>query len=280
MKGFINLNKPIGMSSAKAVAIVKQKLNLKNEKVGHTGTLDPLASGVLPIAIGRATRLFDFMLTKHKTYITEFTFGYQTNTLDSEGEVEFRSDYIPSKQEIEKVTCKFIGKISQIPPQFSAKSVNGIRAYEKARKGEEIDLKPSIVEIIEFRVLGQSENSFKFLITCGSGTYIRSLCRDLARELNTFATMTSLERVQSGVFDIKTAVDLDNLSEDKILDCEIVLQTLERIDLDSVQEKTLLDGKKLILDKISGQYKAYCGELIGILSIDKNGLVKMDTWLK
>ena len=280
MKGFINLNKPIGMSSAKAVAIVKQKLNLKNEKVGHTGTLDPLASGVLPIAIGRATRLFDFMLTKHKTYIAEFTFGYQTNTLDSEGEVEFRSDYIPSKQEIEKVTCKFIGKISQIPPQFSAKSVNGIRAYEKARKGEEIDLKPSIVEIIEFRVLGQSKNSFKFLITCGSGTYIRSLCRDLARELNTFATMTSLERVQSGVFDIETAVDLDNLSEDKIIDCEIVLQTLERIDLDSVQEKTLLDGKKLILDKISGQYKAYCGELIGILSIDKNGLVKMDTWLK
>lgn len=280
MKGFINLNKPIGMSSAKAVAIVKQKLNLKNEKVGHTGTLDPLASGVLPIAIGRATRLFGFMLTKHKTYIAEFTFGYQTNTLDSEGEVEFRSDYIPSKQEIEKVTCKFIGKISQIPPQFSAKSVNGIRAYEKARKGEEIDLKPSIVEIIEFRVLGQSENSFKFLITCGSGTYIRSLCRDLARELNTFATMTSLERVQSGVFDIETAVDLDNLSEDKILDCDIVLQTLERIDLDSVQEKTLLDGKKLILDKISGQYKAYCGELIGILSIDKNGLVKMDTWLK
>ena len=281
MRGFLNLNKPSGITSAQAVAIVKRKLNLKNEKVGHTGTLDPMASGVLPIAIGRATRLFDFMLSKQKTYIAEFTFGYETNTLDSEGEVCFQNGKIPDEASVINALQDFCGEIEQVPPVFSAKSVNGVRAYNLARNNKSVNLTPCKVVIHEFTFLSKIDNTFKFKITCGSGTYIRSLCRDLAHKLGTFATMTSLVRTKTGVFEIENAVDLDNISIEQVLSCEYVLANLPSFNVTEDEQKILLDGKPLQKSELSvGEYRIYCGELIGIANVDKNHNIKIKIWLK
>ena len=281
MKGFLNLNKPSGITSAQAVAIVKRKLNLKNEKVGHTGTLDPMASGVLPIAIGRATRLFDFMLSKQKTYIAEFTFGYETNTLDSEGEVCFQNGKIPDETSVINALQDFCGEIEQVPPVFSAKSVNGVRAYNLARNNKPVNLTPCKVVVYEFTFLSRTDNTFKFKITCGSGTYIRSLCRDLAHKLRTFATMTSLVRTKTGVFEIENAVDLNNISIEKVLPCEYVLANLPSFNVTEDEQKILLDGKPLQKSELSvGEYRVYCGELIGIAIVDKKHNIKIKIWLK
>ena len=281
MKGFLNLNKPSGITSAQAVAIVKRKLNLKNEKVGHTGTLDPMASGVLPVAIGRATRLFDFMLSKQKTYIAEFTFGYETNTLDSEGEVCFQNGKIPDEASVINALQDFCGEIEQVPPVFSAKSVNGVRAYNLARNNKSVNLTPCKVVVYEFTFLSRTNNTFKFKITCGSGTYIRSLCRDLAHKLGTFATMTSLVRIKTGVFEIENAVDLNNISIEKVLPCEYVLANLPSFNVTEDEQKILLDGKPLQKSELSvGEYRVYCGELIGIAIVDKKHNIKIKIWLK
>ena len=142
MNGFINLNKPVGISSAQAVGRVKRILNLpKNVKIGHMGTLDPQASGVLIIALGNATRAFDLLLAKYKTYLAESTFGYETDTLDSEGEIVNKNNKLPTVDEINSVLPTFLGKIDQLPPLYSAKSINGIRAYDLARQGKIADLK-------------------------------------------------------------------------------------------------------------------------------------------
>lgn len=281
MKGFLNLNKPSGITSAQAVAIVKRKLNLKNEKVGHTGTLDPMASGVLPIAIGRTTRLFDFMLSKQKTYIAEFTFGYETNTLDSEGKVCFQNGKIPDETSVINALQDFCGEIEQVPPVFSAKSVNGVRAYNLARNNKSVNLTPCKVVVYEFTFLSRTDNIFKFKITCGSGTYIRSLCRDLAHKLGTFATMTSLVRTKTGVFEIENTVDLNNISIEKVLPCEYVLANLPSFNVTEDEQKILLDGKPVKKCELkAGEYKVYCGELIGNAIVDKNHNIKIKIWLK
>lgn len=280
MKGFINLYKPVGMSSAQAVARVKRALELpKNVKVGHTGTLDPMASGILPIAVGRATRLFDFMLEKYKTYVAEFTFGFETDTLDSEGEIVKTAEKIPSVEEIMAVLPEFLGKIEQLPPQYSAKSVNGIRAYDLARKGQAVELKSCVVEIVEFEFLeAKEENKFAFRITCGSGTYIRSLCRDLAVKLGSVATMTALERTKVGVFGLENAVKIEDVTPSALLPCEIVLERLEKLNISAQQQEMLLQGKRVELSKQNGLYKVFNGELVGLGQVENNCL-KMKTWL-
>ena len=281
MKGFINLYKPSGISSAKAVYLVKKKLNISNEKIGHTGTLDPMASGVLPICIGRATRLFDFMLSKEKTYIAEFAFGYETNTLDQEGEVIKDLPNIPTSSEINSILHEFIGKIEQIPPQFSAKSIDGVRAYDKARKGESIDLKPCKVFIKNIQLISQvNENTYRFEIVCGSGTYIRSIARDLAYRLNTVATMTKLERTQTGAFDVANSIQIDDVCADSLLPCEFVLNNLDAVNITEEQQQFLLQGKYVEISQPDGLYRTYClNELVGLLET-KNNLSKMKIWLK
>ena len=149
MNGFFNIHKPKGMTSSQAVGKIKYLLGRKI-KVGHMGTLDPIASGVLPIAVGRATRLFDFLLQKKKTYIATFQFGYITDTLDNTGAILDKTDKIPTLQELENVLPNFLGIQEQIPPQYSAKSVNGKRAYDMARQGEYVELKPCKIEIFDF----------------------------------------------------------------------------------------------------------------------------------
>ncbi|MBR4270972.1 MAG: tRNA pseudouridine(55) synthase TruB [Clostridia bacterium] len=282
MIGFINVDKPIGLTSAQVVAKVKKQLALdKTTKVGHTGTLDPLASGVLPIAIGKATKLFDFMLSKTKEYVAEFTFGYETDTLDSSGRVIKEIKKYPTKADIKQVLPRFVGKISQIPPQYSAKSVNGKRAYSLARSGKMVEMKPCIVAIQEFELIEQkAENVFTFKIVCGSGTYIRSLCRDLAYALGTRATMTALKRVRVGVFSIENASNLDDISQENLLPCEIVLEKLAKKEISSQVAQDLRQGKIVKLSLESEElFKTYCnGELLGLGKMEDKQF-KMKIWL-
>ena len=150
MLGVLNINKPKGVTSSNVVVKIKKLLNIK--KVGHMGTLDPLAQGVLPICIGKATRLFDYFLKKQKTYIAQFKFGEETDTLDLEGKIVKTSSYIPTKQDIAKALTTFIGEISQIPPMYSSKKIDGKKAYDLARQGETIEMKPCNVTIYDYKL--------------------------------------------------------------------------------------------------------------------------------
>jgi len=249
MLGFLNIYKPSGVSSAFVVNKIKRKFNIK--KIGHMGTLDPMASGILPVAIGKATRMFDYFLEKKKSYIATFTFGYETDTLDATGQVTNKSDNIPNQEDIINKLSIMIGKINQLPPQFSAKKVNGKKAYDIARSGEYVELKPKQIEIFEFKLLNNEDNSYQFLITCSSGTYIRSICRDLAYSLNTFATMTKLERIESGFFNLDNSITLDEVlqlnSIDKILIpvYEVFKNQLESFEINTNLYNKLINGIKV-----------------------------------
>ena len=216
MNGFLNLYKPKGVSSAFVLNQIKR--SVRGETVGHIGTLDPLASGVLPVAIGKSARLFDFLLDKSKTYVADFAFGYETDTLDLEGKVIRTSPVIPAEEEIARVLPSLCGDVDQIPPLFSAKCVNGKRGYELARKGKEFTLPPKRVRIEKIELLGRTEeNKYRFLIVCGGGTYIRSIARDIGKALGSCATMTDLVRRSSGIFDMDSSVTAERFAnaEDK-----------------------------------------------------------------
>ena len=174
------------------------------------GTLDPLASGVLPVAIGKSTRLFDYLLDKEKIYEATFAFGYMTDSLDLEGNIVERSEKIPSEEEIESALADFSGEVMQVPPAFSAKFVDGKRSYKLARKGEAVQLPPKKVVINYVRKLCKiSDNEYKFEISCKGGTYIRAIARDLGRNCGSCATMTSLVRKKSGIFEIENSVSAE-----------------------------------------------------------------------
>ena len=281
MNGFLNINKPTGMTSSQVVGKVKYLLG-KKEKVGHMGTLDPIASGVLPIAVGRATRLFDFLLQKKKTYIATFQFGYLTDTLDNTGSILEKSTNIPTLNELESILPTFLGKQDQVPPQYSAKSVNGKRAYDLARSGQTVELKSCKIEIFDIKVVKQlSVDTFELLITCSAGTYIRSICRDLGVALNSLATMTGLVRTQSGQFLLEHSVDLDKINPNAIMPMQFVLQDLPELIIDEKQLKTLLDGKKLILDNLKDEtYMVYCNNELQCLCQVIDKVVKPKIWLR
>ena len=221
LNGFFNINKPVNMSSAKAVAIIKKKFNLK--KVGHMGTLDPLADGVLIIAVGKATKLFNFLLNKTKTYKTVFEFGYETDTFDLNGQIVNSGGRIPALNEVGEKLKNFKGKIMQTPPKFSACHVAGKRAYDLARKGKEFELQPKAVEIFKFNLLKQLTNEqFLFEIECSSGTYIRALCRDLSLTLSTYGITRCITRTKCGMFNIEDAKLIEEILVTDVIDIEKV----------------------------------------------------------
>lgn len=213
MTGFINIDKAAGVSSAKEVAIIKR---LTGQPCGHMGTLDPMASGVLPIAIGNAARLFDYFLDKRKKYIATFLFGADSDTLDTTGDVVL-DGFIPMRKKIEKALPSFIGEILQVPPNYSAKSVGGKRGYQLARSGIDFSLPPKAVKIYEINLIDRvSANEYRFEIECGGGTYIRSLARDIGAALDTKAIMSALVRTASGEFKLENAVKSKTLTADNI----------------------------------------------------------------
>ena len=244
MIGFVNVYKPRGVTSFSIVSRIKKIFNTK--RVGHLGTLDPMAEGVLPIAIGKATKLFDYFLDKDKRYIAEFECGYETDTLDAFGEVVERNSKVPSLEEIEKATKNFIGKIEQIPPKFSAKKINGERAYNLAKQKIDFDISAKSVEIYTILASkGLYDSLFVFDVWCRAGTYIRSLGRDIFRSVNSLATMTKLTRTSSGSFTLNgcsSLEDIEKAPQEYLLPVEKCLSELDILHVTDKEMQKLLNG--------------------------------------
>lgn len=227
MHGWIILDKPHGLGSTQAVSAVKRALRTQREilggtekwKVGHGGTLDPLATGVLPIAIGEATKLAGRMLDSDKIYDFTIRFGEQTDTLDLEGKVIAQSDHLPSLAEVEAILPRFTGAIEQAPPAYSAILIDGQRAYDLARKGEAVEMKLRSVTIHGLEIVGEEQGEGQGLTSVtltahvSKGTYIRSLARDISLALGTVGHVTMLRRIKAGPFALETAISLDKLDE-------------------------------------------------------------------
>ena len=211
MFGFLNIYKPKGKTSHDVVAILRRITKVK--QIGHTGTLDPFAEGVLPICIGKATRLIEY-LKDDKAYIGTVQLGKSTTTYDLEGEVVEISDKTPSLEEIEAELNNFRGDIEQLPPIFSAIKVKGKKLYEYARKGEEVEIQPRSVNISELELLNydKENRTLELYIKCSKGTYIRSIAHDLGKNLNCFGHLIKLVRVKAGDFLVENAIKLDELS--------------------------------------------------------------------
>lgn len=285
MIGFLNVYKPQGMSSAAVVGKIKKKFNLK--KVGHMGTLDPLACGVLPIAVGKATKMFDYFLNKKKTYIVNCEFGYETSSLDLGTEKINEASFVPTLEDVVKATKSFLGKIKQQPPIYSAKKIDGKKAYELARDGKDVVLKDVEVEIFKFDCLSQINNTtFKFEIECSSGTYVRSLIRDLAYKLNTYATVVFLERTKTDFFDATNAIKLDDLLssninlENVLIKIEQTFKNIKQVQVDNLQFDKLKNGL-IIKTNLSDENNVFImcdNQLLGVAEI-KNKQIKLKTYL-
>ena len=249
ISGFINVNKQAGVTSGRVVNRIKgimRAQGLEITKIGHLGTLDPDGEGVLPIAIGRATRLFDLLTNKTKVYYTIFRFGETSDTLDASGTITETNEKLPTKEEILAIIPSLTGEIAQIPPSYSAKVINGERAYKLARKGETPDLKAKLIKIESIELIEQlNDREYAFRVTCGGGTYIRSIARDMASALGTVGLMSYIKREQSGAFNLTTAYTLDELQNDlasKILPLDYVLSTYPEFTPPYYKNKLVLDG--------------------------------------
>lgn len=210
LSGWVNFDKPLEMGSTQAVGTIRRLFDA--QKAGHAGTLDPLASGILPIALGEATKTVSYMQDAAKSYEVVVAFGSQTTTDDEEGEVMASNDMRPDAASVEAALGHFTGLIEQVPPQFSAIRKDGRRAYDLARAGEVVDLAPRQVQIDAITLLDVlDEAHMRLKVDCGKGVYIRSLARDLGRFLGTFAHVGSLRRTRVGGFDEKTALGLEKL---------------------------------------------------------------------
>ena len=282
--GFFNVDKPSGITSS---AVVNKCKWLTATPCGHLGTLDPLASGVLPVGVGNATRLFDYFLEKEKEYVAEFTFGVASDTLDSTGTLTI-DGRIPTEKEIEAVLPSLKGEIAQIPPKYSAKSVNGRRGYELARAGVEFELAPKTVNIYDIAMLGSGEakNSYRFQIRCGGGTYIRSIARDMAFALGTNGVMSALKRTKSGVFTAENAIPFFLLEQDLpvselekyLIPTESVLP-FPKLLLNGRKAEKIFNGLAVEAEQSDGLYKLYQGEnFYGLAQVEK-GMAKAKTKL-
>ncbi len=258
INGWLNLNKPRNITSAKAVAKVKQYLH--PIKIGHGGTLDPLACGVLPLALGEATKTMQFCMDSYKEYEFTVKWGESTTTYDSEGEVSGQSKIIPSEQQILNILPQFIGEISQIPPIYSAIKINGKRAYDLARQGAEITLQSRKIQIHKLELLyelssDKCDDFSTFRVSCGKGTYIRSLAIDIAAALNTLAHVTKLMRTRVGNFSIKDAIFLEDLEKTVykdalsgiLLPVDTVLDDIQVLEFTPEYATKLRQGQKILL---------------------------------
>lgn len=243
MDGFLAINKPKGITSHDAVAFARRRL--KTRKIGHAGTLDPLATGVLILGIGSATRLLEYFLDCEKNYEAEITFGATSSTDDAEGELTPFPNAKPfTRAEFEKVLPEFVGAIHQIPPKFSAIKISGKTAYRLARAGEEVKLKPRLVRIHSLALSKFEHPKAEISIRCGSGTYIRSLARDLGARLEAGAYLSKLTRTRVGDFPINRALPLKSIRSEKIIPIETGVP-LPQINLTRVEAEKISNGQKI-----------------------------------
>ena len=285
MDGFLCLLKPPGMTSSDAVVMVRKKLP-KGAKVGHMGTLDPEAAGVLPIGIGKGTRLFDYVSDKKKGYRAEIFVGIETDTQDATGNIVSTGKDC-SEDEIRAVLPQFIGEITQTPSMYSAIRVDGKRLYEAARAGQEIEVPSRKVTIYDLRYVAQTgKNRFLLDIDCGKGTYIRSLCADIGKVLGTVAHMAYLCRTYSGIFSIENSVTPEEFLEKAdsddwdLLPPDAPLQHIPALHLGQGLEKAVRNGNPIHTanwkkQPLEGQvYRVYLGEKFAGMGQMQDGDVK------
>ena len=284
MDGIILIDKPKGVTSHDIVYKVKKLLN---EKVGHTGTLDPNATGVLPLLVGRGTKLSKYLINHDKTYIVTLKLGEKTDTADSEGKVIEKKEVskeVFSKEKLLQTFSNFTGKILQTPPIYSAIKVNGKKLYEYARKGQEVEIKPREIEIYKISLIeiNQIANTIEFEVSCSKGTYIRSLCEDIAKELNTVGYMNELRRVQVGEFLIKDSITVEDLQKNEdnkdfilshFIDLQKYFAKFRIIELSQEEARKFLNGVKLSSNKENGIYRVQSeNKLIGTGILENNKL--------
>ena len=296
MDGIILINKGKGCTSHDVVNKVK---HIFNEKVGHTGTLDPDATGLLPILIGKGTKLSYYLINHDKEYEVTLKLGERTDTADSEGKVLEKQEVNVerlSEEEISKVLDSFLGKQEQIPPMYSAIKINGKKLYEYARKNIEVDVKPREIEIYDIKLnkVDEEEKLICFTVHCSKGTYIRSLCEDIAQSLGTIGYMKELNRTKVGIFDVKDSTSIEELEDNKndeiyikerIISIEELFVRLYGNDnivkLNDKKLELFLNGVKLTYELAEGLYRIYDSEnnFIGIGSI-QNNLLKREICLE
>lgn len=291
MNGIINVLKPSNMTSHDVVSFMRRLTKIK--KIGHTGTLDPNAAGVLPICIGKATRVSEYFNDKEitKTYRGELFLGEKTDTLDKYGELLDKKDIVDfSSQKLSEAIEKYKGEISQIPPMYSAKKIDGQKLYQLARQGKEVERKPRNVTIFSLDIISQNKKSIMFEIECSSGTYIRTLFEDISNELGNYGIMSFLLRKKVGEFSIENSYTLEEIEKEyeknkleNILKCmDLGINHLSKVNIDKKDLKKVLNGVSLEL-KTDEKYiqnervRIYNEEkFLGIGIILGNNILKID----
>ncbi len=261
MDGIIVIRKEKGYTSHDVVAKLRGILHMK--KIGHTGTLDPEAEGVLPVALGKATRLVDMITEKEKTYEAVMRLGVVTDTQDMTGSVLSQSEVTVTPEEVEETISSFVGEQMQVPPMYSALKVNGKKLYELAREGKSVERKARPVHFFEIRILDMQLPLVRFRVTCSKGTYIRTLCNDIGEKLGCGAAMEELLRTQVGRFELKDSLTLGQVEEavrtgdieEKILGVEEALKEYPRVSCTDAGDRLLENGNPLAEAFVSGTEK-------------------------
>ena len=282
MDGILIVNKPKNCTSHDVVYKVKK---ITNQKVGHTGTLDPMATGVLPLLIGKGTLCSKYLIEHDKIYKATIQLGKKTTTADQEGEVIEEQEIANNALEPQYVTKRlkeFLGKQIQTPPMYSAIKVNGKKLYEYARKGQNVEVPKREIEIYEIELLNidKQNKKIEYKVHCSKGTYIRSLCEDIAEKLGTIGYMASLERLKVGKFMLEDSISIDNLENDNIeahiIPIEEIFKNSDKIELNHRKLELFLNGVKLTQKFHDGVYRIYCENKFIGTGIIKENLLKRD----
>jgi tRNA pseudouridine55 synthase len=284
VNGWLVLDKGVGMTSTHAVAVVKRAFNAK--KAGHAGTLDPLASGILPIALGEATKTVPFVMDGRKSYVFTIAWGVETDTDDSEGKPVQATNRFPAREEIEALLPRFTGLIEQIPPRFSAIKIQGERAYDLAREGETVELQPRTVEIARLAVMKHAGDRSILEAECGKGTYVRALARDLGRAIGCLGHIAALRRTRVGPYAEEAAVTVAALAEAAaqgdpagvLRPVDSALGELPSVAVSRDMASRLMRGQSIILRgrdaPLAGKAYATCGGvLVAVGDVEKGELV-------
>ncbi len=282
MNGILIINKPKGYTSHDIVNVLRKELNTK--KIGHTGTLDPNATGVLPILIGQATKISKYLIEHNKTYIAELKLGEKTTTGDIEGEIIENKD-VPSltKEKLETVLKSFVGKQMQTPPIYSAIKIDGKKAYEYAREGKTVSIEPREIEVKDISLIKFKKDVITFRTECSKGTYIRVLCEDIATKLETVGTMQNLCRIKVDDFNIEKSVTIEEIKEkgielvnEKIISIESAFKQIGQIILNDRKTELFLNGVKISVDNEDNIYRIYNQKQFLGLGVVKDSLLKRD----
>ncbi len=277
MDGIIIINKPKNCTSHDIVYKAKK---ITGEKVGHTGTLDPMATGVLPLLIGKGTLCSKYLVNHDKIYEVQLTLGTKTTSADGEGEIVEQKEVLEEIWQGEKIKntlTTFLGKQKQLPPMYSAIKVKGKKLYEYARRGQTVEIEPREIEIYEIKLLkiNKEQKQIEFQVHCSKGTYIRSLCEDIAKRLDNVGYMSALNRIKVGEFSIEQAITIEQMQEGSIFyqTIEELFQNKPKITITPNRLNPFLNGVKLTMKEPDGVYRIYCQEdFIGIGIVEKEFL--------